>query len=333
MRLPWTVLVAVSLVGTSLAQPIPGLQCYKVKDPQTKTTYTADVDGLIAHSGCTIKVPAAMACVPSATTNIAPTPPEAGGAATPNRFFCYKAKCPKAIPPPLTATDPFGSRTVAPSAARLLCAPLEAPTTTTTTATSTTTSTTAPCGVPATGQTTCWDMQGVVVACAGTGQDGDLKQGAPLAYVDNGDGTITDVNTGLMWEKQSRDGGPHDVANSYTWTDAFAMHIAILNGGGGFAGHNDWRVPNIRELGSILNYQNVSPAVSAAFDTGCTPGCAVLTCSCTGTAYWSSTSVARDARFAWAIDFSIGLAFDVSGTYNWKNGLSSDGVRAVRGPQ
>jgi hypothetical protein len=34
---------------------------------------------------------------------------------------------------------------------------------------------------------------------------------APLVYMDNGDGTITDVNTGLMWEKKSQDGGVHDV--------------------------------------------------------------------------------------------------------------------------
>src|SRR5207249_5145188 len=64
---------------------------------------------------------------------------------------------------------------------------------------------------PATGQTTCWDSSGNVIPCAGTGQDGDLQKGAPLSYTDNGDGTITDNNTGLMWEKLSMDGSVHDV--------------------------------------------------------------------------------------------------------------------------
>ena len=73
---------------------------------------------------------------------------------------------------------------------------------------------------PATGQMTCWDRLGSVIPCAGTGQDGDLRKGAPLSYTDNGDGTITDNNTGLMWEKLSHDGSIHDVNNTDTWDDA-----------------------------------------------------------------------------------------------------------------
>ena len=53
---------------------------------------------------------------------------------------------------------------------------------------------------PATGQRTCWNSSGLVIVCEGTGHDGEIQAGAALAYVDNGDGTITDVNTGLMWK-------------------------------------------------------------------------------------------------------------------------------------
>src|SRR5256886_17017803 len=84
------------------------------------------------------------------------------------------------------------------------------------------------CPLPATGQTTCWDSNGNAISCAGTGQDGELRKGAPLAYVDNGDGTVTDVNTGLVWEKLSDDGTVHDKDNMYTWTNAFAGHVATL---------------------------------------------------------------------------------------------------------
>ena len=82
------------------AQTVPDhLKCYKVKDPQAKTTYTADLGGLVAEPGCKIKVPAIMACVPAIKTNVNPTPPGTGGSGTPNPFGCYKVKCPKATLP------------------------------------------------------------------------------------------------------------------------------------------------------------------------------------------------------------------------------------------
>jgi hypothetical protein len=68
---------------------------------------------------------------------------------------------------------------------------------------------------PATGQTTCWDSAGTVIPCAGTGHDGEIQAGATLAYTDNGDGTITDDNTGLMWEKLSDDGSINDKDTTY----------------------------------------------------------------------------------------------------------------------
>src|SRR5437773_2844025 len=108
------------------------------------------------------------------------------------------------------------------------------------------------CKFPATGQMTCWDTNGNVIPCAGTGQDGDLRKGAPLSYTDNGNGTVTDNNTGLVWEKLSMDGSVHDVSTTYPWANAFAQHVATLNSTN-FAGHNDWRMPNVKELESIMN--------------------------------------------------------------------------------
>src|SRR5205814_7610729 len=85
-------------------------------------------------------------------------------------------------------------------------------TSTSTTSSSTTATTTlmAACRLPATGQTTCWNSSGAVISCAGTGQDGELRKGAPLTYVDNGHGTVTDLNSGLVWETHSHDGTVHD---------------------------------------------------------------------------------------------------------------------------
>jgi Protein of unknown function (DUF1566) len=177
----------------------------------------------------------------------------------------------------------------------------------------------------ATGQTTCWDSSGNVVPCGGTGQDGDKKTGAPLAYVDNGDGTVTDANTGLMWEKLSNgDGSVHDFNNIYTWDQVFSVHVAMLNGAS-FAGHTDWRVPNANELASIVNYQNPGPAVSTAFNTNCAPICTVLTCSCTQTNdYWSSSTYQYTPASGWSVNFFVGGVGPYGKT-------SSHYGRAVRG--
>ena len=98
------------------------------------------------------------------------------------------------------------------------------------------------------------------VTAYGTGSDGDLQLGASRSYTDNGDGTITDNTTGLMWEKKSDDSSIHDKDNTYTWgmtSSPFTMNgtmvttfLAALNAGSGFAGtptggfpiDSSWRV-------------------------------------------------------------------------------------------
>ena len=177
-----------------------------------------------------------------------------------------------------------------------------------------------------TGQTGCWDSAGSPIACAGTGQDGDLQPGLSRAWQDNGNGTVTDLRSGLTWEKLSDDGSIHDKDNTYTWDDAFAVKIAGLNGAS-FAGQTDWRVPSINELKSLADYSTASPAVATPFDMSCAPTCTVISCSCTSTdsGYWSSTSYQPALIGALIHDFDVGLigAFGkTTPTY----------VRGVRGP-
>jgi hypothetical protein len=129
-----------------------------------------------------------------------------------------------------------------------------------------------PAGLPATGQTTCRDSAGMAVACTATGHDGDIRAGVERHFTDNADGTITDEATGLVWEKKSDDGSIHDKDNRYSWKDAFKVHVAALNSAK-FAGHDDWRVPNVTEMHSLVNYEPaVSPAIFAAFDSACVLG-------------------------------------------------------------
>ncbi len=149
----------------------------------------------------------------------------------------------------------------------------------------------APAGkIVKTGQTACFDGAGAGIPCAGTGQDGELQTGLARNYVDNGDGTITDATTGLMWEKLSDDNGIHDKDHGYVWANAMRVKIQTLNGSN-FAGHGDWRLPNVNELQSLASYGLGSPAVAPAFNTNCAPGCTVQSCSCTAaTEQWASTT-------------------------------------------
>ena len=112
-------------------------------------------------------------------------------------------------------------------------------------------------------------------------------------FVDNGDGTVTDTQTGLMWEqKDSLDNtanysDPHDADNTYTWSSsgaapdgtAFTEFLAALNNGtssdgtattGCFANHCDWRLPTVVELRGILDLTATgcgsgSPCIDPAF--------------------------------------------------------------------
>src|SRR5262245_40951697 len=61
----------------------------------------------------------------------------------------------------------------------------------------------------ATGQTTPYTADTLAGAGTSVADDGTVRAGGPLRYRDNGDGTITDLNTGLMWEKKSIDGSLH----------------------------------------------------------------------------------------------------------------------------
>jgi hypothetical protein len=188
--------------------------------------------------------------------------------------------------------------------------------------------------LPATGQTTAY----------GTDSDGTVQAGVALSYTDNGDGTITDNNTGLMWEKKDDNPTPtiHDQDTVYTWSTGAAdmdgtittVFLSTLNdvGGGGascFAGHCDWRIPNSKELPSIVDYEVLLPSVDSAFHqadtcTGCTD-VTLAECSCTVSAsYWSATTVATFPDDAWYVFFFGGYVFNASKTFELH-------VRAVRG--
>lgn len=189
-------------------------------------------------------------------------------------------------------------------------------------------------GFPATGQLTPYtaDKKDGITGPVTVPDDGTVRAGAVLSYTDNGDGTITDNNTGLTWEKKGDNGGLHDKDNGYYWSGMGSQETiwdwledVNAEGGTGFAGYGDWRIPNAKELQTLVNFENGSPMTSGAFNSNCVAGATVLTGSCTvATAYWSSTTWARSTSMAWGVNFYEGLL------YPYDKG-SAPRVRAVRG--
>ena len=122
----------------------------------------------------------------------------------------------------------------------------------------------------------------------------------------------------------------------YTMTGTILTEfLATLNRAPCFAGHCDWRVPNVRELQSIVDYEipYPGPTVAAVFHNaaGCT-GCTDVTrasCSCTAssptTFYWSSTTFRFTPGYAWGVYFDSGFV------HNRAPKDVPSYVRAVRG--
>ena len=101
---------------------------------------------------------------------------------------------------------------------------------------------------------------------------------------DNGDGTVTDQRTGLIWQKIGSD-------RRMTWEEALKYCDDLT-----LAGQADWRLPNIKELRSISDDRKVQPSLDKTFFPGAQVAC-----------YWSSTSLCNRPKQAWFVDFETGL--------------------------
>lgn len=166
-----------------------------------------------------------------------------------------------------------------------------------------------------TGQTTCYDSAGAVISCTTTttGQGQDAAHIInPLSYTDNGDGTITDNVTGLLWQKCT--GGlsgancATGTAVTFNWYQASGTANATYNplgatnvcGSLSLAG-TGWRLPTDFELMTIVDYGPSNPAINATYF----PATQIWD-------YWSSTTYAPISADVWAAFFSYGDVNKVS---------------------
>jgi hypothetical protein len=146
-------------------------------------------------------------------------------------------------------------------------------------------------------------------------------------FIDHGDLTVTDIQTGLTWEKKVQGGDfgstclsePHGVGSACTWDQAMEDWLDVLNGGcpscgtaGGFAGYVDWRLPTLAELLTIVDPSGF-PAIDPVFG----PTEALH--------YWSESADDAGPPAAAAVNFSSGSVTTIRKGYPLR-------VRAVRGP-
>lgn len=149
--------------------------------------------------------------------------------------------------------------------------------------------------LPDTGQQVCYQTTSpyTQIDCPTTGQDGAYIIN-PLSFVDNGNGTVTDNNTGLMWQQ--------NYQSDYNWYQAAGIYDATNNSSSLNAcslvnngAHNDWRLPTLKELMSILDLSGSNPGLSIA---------SYFSCANNGR-YWAKT----DNVMAQSVDFIYGLYF------------------------
>ena len=108
-----------------------------------------------------------------------------------------------------------------------------------------------------TGQVACYDADGVEISCPETeedfyGQDAQYE-GTQMSFQDNGDGTVTDLNTGLMWQQTPPSDG-YSKADSVTYCENLEL-----------AGYDDWRLPTLKELFAIGNYSEGWPYLDETY--------------------------------------------------------------------
>ena len=179
-------------------------------------------------------------------------------------------------------------------------------------------------------------------AYSGTNDDSDGHAGFSFTKLDSSGNALTasatnwscvqDNVTGLIWEVKTDDGSERDKDNAYRWGGLTAIGrdssnregsyyddwnnlVNAANSGNGLCGFTDWRVPDIEELRSIVDYSRTNPSIDINYfpNTG-------------SDWYWSASPDAYGSSYAWRLGFGVGYDY-------YGNRGSSNHVRLVRSGQ
>ncbi|MEW6033695.1 MAG: DUF1566 domain-containing protein, partial [Chloroflexota bacterium] len=125
-----------------------------------------------------------------------------------------------------------------------------------------------------TGQTKFYDNSKEIPAPKQTesfyGQDAHYQGNQP-AYTDNGDGTVTDLNTGLVWQKSPDRNGDGKIEYSDKVTYSEAQLVPAKLNAMKYGGFSDWRLPTVKELYSLIDFRGAEPNPQASSSAGATP--------------------------------------------------------------
>ncbi len=148
--------------------------------------------------------------------------------------------------------------------------------------------------VPDTGVIQCQDADSSMI-CPAVGEafyGQDAQYHPPCrqhSFTDNGDGTVTDKLTGLMWMQE-------DDGSNKTWLEASNYCDLLSPPDPMAAGHSDWRLPEVRELAYLVSLNHYNPSIDPIF-------------SSRGSNYWTNTPAAWDSTKAWAVNFLYGYPY------------------------
>jgi hypothetical protein len=146
-----------------------------------------------------------------------------------------------------------------------------------------------------------------------TGDDGNLQKGVawPNPCFTAATDTVTDNLTGLIWSKNANLAG-----TTKTWSEALTYCNELSLGG-----YSDWRLPNVKELQSLINWQFDNPALSNDAGTGqWTTGSDSSFINVKSNEYWSSTTYANYTSNACFVNLGFGDTDDRDkgdGYYVW----------------
>ena len=159
----------------------------------------------------------------------------------------------------------------------------------------------------------------VGLSCSAQAQqscNASIPEATPTAdFVDNGNGTVTHSRTGLMWKRCAEGqawSGTTCTGSASTATWANALKAAVPANA---AGYNDWRLPNMKELESIVEDKCFSPSINSSIFPN-TPA----------SGFWSASAYAGSSSNAWYVVFNVGYAVNFVKSYSYQ-------VRLVRAGQ